>query len=200
MKKRFFPFAIAAFSLLTWSCNDNSSTATSDDSVNNMNTTPDTVNAMNNTAATNMNTTPFNSQDSAFVMEAATGGMMEVELGNLAQQNAASQRVKDFGSMMVADHGKANNELKSMVNGRVMIPDSLPAKMKKEMDQLRKLNGKAFDRSYMSLMTEDHKKDIDKFQKQSQSGTDAQLKSWAGATLPVLQKHYDSVQAIRKGL
>lgn len=198
MKKRFFPFAIAAFSLLTWSCNDNSSTTTAEDSTSNLNASPDSMNNTNATA--NMNTTPFNSEDSAFVMEAATGGMMEVELGNLAQQNAASQRVKDFGSMMVADHGKANNELKSMINGRVMIPDSLPAKMKKEMDQLRKLNGKAFDRSYMSLMTEDHKKDIDKFQKQSQSGTDAQLKSWAGATLPVLQKHYDSVQAIRKGL
>jgi putative membrane protein len=198
MKKRFFPFAIAAFSLLTWSCNDNSSTTTAEDSTSNMNASPDSMNNTNATA--NMNTTPFNSEDSAFVMEAATGGIMDVELGNLAQQYAASQRVKDFGSMMVADHGKANNELKSMVNGRVMIPDSLPAKMKKEMDQLRKLNGKAFDRSYMSLMTEDHKKDIDKFQKQSQSGTDAQLKSWAGATLPVLQKHYDSVQAISKGL
>ncbi len=195
MKKRFFSLAIVALGFFTWSCNDNSSTTTSDDSTT-MNM-PETTNTMNTTP---VNTTPFSSGDSAFVMEAAMGGMMEVEAGTLAQQNAANQRVKDFGSMMVADHGKANNELKTMVSGRIMIPDSLPAKMKKQLDQLRKLNGKAFDRSYMSMMTEDHKKDIDKFQKQSQSATDAQLKSWAGATLPVLQKHYDSVQAIRKGL
>ena len=198
MKKMFFASAILLVSFGTWSCNDDSDTnSTSNDSVNNMNTAGDTTNTLGNTPA--VNTTPLNREDSLFVMDAAIGGLMEVEAGNIAQQNASSQRVKDFGAMMVADHGRANSELKSLVGTRVMLPDSLPAVKRKHIDQMRKMTGKAFDNHYLNMMVDDHKKDIDKFKKQSQSGGDAQLKNWATSTLPTLQKHYDSVQAIKNG-
>lgn len=42
-----------------------------------------------------------------FVTKAVQGGMAEVELGNLAQQNAANEQVKEFGRRMVKDHTKA---------------------------------------------------------------------------------------------
>lgn len=194
MKKTAFAFAITALACCTWSCNDNS---TAD---NNADTTTNTGGDTTNTMDTNANTAPLTGDDSTFVMEAAIGGMMEVESGNLAQQNAMNQRVKDFGSMMVTDHSKANSELKSLVGGRLMIPETLPEDLRKHMDEMRKMTGKAFDNHYVKMMEDDHKKTIDKFQKQSQSGNDAQLKSWAAAQLPVLQKHRDSVEAIRKAL
>jgi predicted outer membrane protein len=37
-------------------------------------------------------------QDMDFMKEAAAGGLAEVEFGKLAQQNAASQEVKQFGA------------------------------------------------------------------------------------------------------
>src|SRR4051812_40618717 len=49
-----------------------------------------------------------------FANKAAAGGMMEVEAGKLALQNGMSQRVKNFGGMMVTDHSLANEELKSL--------------------------------------------------------------------------------------
>lgn len=125
---------------------------------------------------------------------------MEVQAGQLAQQKAMNQRVKDFGAMMVADHSKANDELKSFASGRgLMLPDSLPADKKKHLDAMNKLNGKAFDQHYVNMMVDDHKKDVDEFKKQAASAEDGQLKTWAGNTLPVLQKHLDSIQAIKKG-
>src|SRR5215208_3996462 len=52
--------------------------------------------------------------DKTFVMEAAKGGMAEVELGRLATEKAANADVKQFGQRMVDDHSKANEQLKSL--------------------------------------------------------------------------------------
>src|SRR5262245_6133309 len=49
--------------------------------------------------------------DREFALEAARGGMMEVKLGKLATERAASDGVKKFGERMVKDHSKANKEL-----------------------------------------------------------------------------------------
>jgi putative membrane protein len=56
--------------------------------------------------------------DMNFMKEAATGGMAEVELGKLAQQNAQSNEVKQFGARMVEDHGNANNELTKLAGNK----------------------------------------------------------------------------------
>src|SRR5438270_13452559 len=49
--------------------------------------------------------------DKAFMMNAAKGGMMEVEWGKLAAQNGQNADVKKFGNRMATDRSKANSEL-----------------------------------------------------------------------------------------
>ena len=197
-----------------WSCSNNTSSGSSTDSTTTTTstTTVDTMHAKTdtsmhaNTPATSnanmnntMNNTPLSKPDSMFVTEAALGSMMEVEAGNLAQQNASSQRVKDYGAMMVRDHGQANNELKSLVSSHgIMLPDSLPTAQRKHIESMRKMTGKAFDSHYVSMMKDDHRKDIAKFEKEANSGKDADIKNWASKTLPTLKMHRDSIEAISK--
>src|SRR6266550_654176 len=65
-------------------------------------------------------------KDMEFMKNAAIGGMAEVELGKLAQQNGHSQQVKDFGSRMVQDHSQAGDQLKSIAQQKgVQLPDQL---------------------------------------------------------------------------
>jgi putative membrane protein len=203
MKKKFLSFAICLSAAFIWSCNnstsdtatsgDTTSTASSGDTAGNMAT-----NTPNNST---VSSTPLSKDDSNFVMEAAKGGMMEVQAGQLAQQNAQSQRVKDFGGMMVTDHTKANDELRSYASGHgITLPDSLPSSEMKHMNAMKSMKGNAFDKHYVSMMVEDHQKDVAKFKKASQNCNDAQLKTWASNTLPTLQKHLDSIQAIKKGM
>jgi putative membrane protein len=194
MKKNFFFFSGSVMAIIICSCNN-----TSNDGGNVADgPKPDSV---NNTNTATMSATPLTKDDSTFIMEAAIGGMMEVESGNLAQQNAANARVKNFGSMMITDHSKANDELKNFASSRGMtLPAALPDDLKNHLEEMRKMKGRSFDSHYINMMAEDHQKTIDKFEKQSNSGGDAQLKSWAISTLPVLKKHLDSVQAIKKGM
>ena len=52
---------------------------------------------------------------------------MEVQTGQIAQQQGNNQRVKDFGTMMVTDHSKANDEMKTYASGHgSTLPDALP--------------------------------------------------------------------------
>lgn len=180
-----------------------SATTTSDTNMGTNSTNTDTSsstsdNSMNNTPAV-ANKGPLAAQDSTFVMKAAMGGMMEVESSNVALQNAENERVKAFATMMVADHTKANNELKNLAAQHgITLPTALPPDKQKHIDDMRKMQGKAFDKHYVSMMLNDHRKDISEFDKQSKSGADADLKAWAGQTLPTLQMHRDSVVALSK--
>jgi putative membrane protein len=134
--------------------------------------------------------------DQHFMMKAAQGGMAEVELGNLALQNASSQAVKDFGQKMVDDHSKANNELKDLAARKdVTLPGAIDARDQATKDRLSQLHGAAFDRAYMRDMVMDHKKDIADFQKEANSGMDPDVKNWASTTLPTLQHHLQMAQS-----
>jgi putative membrane protein len=135
--------------------------------------------------------------DKQFMMKAAEGGMDEVQLGQLATQNAKSDEVKQFGQRMVDDHTKANDQLKQLAEQKgVTLPTELSAKDKSEKEHLAKLQGEQFDRAYMQHMVQDHKKDVAEFKKESTSANDPQLKDWASQTLPTLESHLKQAEQV----
>ena len=121
--------------------------------------------------------------DKTFVQKAGIGGMFEVESGKVAQQNADSQDVKDFGAKMVEDHGKAAAELKSICDAKgVALPSALDSTHQDMLDALKTKTGKSFDKLYLSDMTKAHNGDDKLFMKEASSGTDADLKAFADKT------------------
>src|SRR2546430_14204883 len=75
--------------------------------------------------------------DARFAVEASDGGMLEVKLGELAQNNAAAEDVKFFGKSMREDHTKANNELGDIAKAKtIALPDKLSVKSQKTYDDL----------------------------------------------------------------
>lgn len=131
-----------------------------------------------------------------FLMEAAEGGLMEVELGKIAVAKAASADVKKFGQRMVDDHGKANQQLKALASKKNVTLPTAPAKHKAEIDRLSKLSGEEFDRAYMDLMVRDHGKDVKAFHQQAASAADPDVKKFAADTLPVLTEHSKEAERI----
>lgn len=135
-----------------------------------------------------------------FVKDAAIGGMAEVELGKLAKDKGASDTVKTFGQKMVDDHSKVNDELKAMAKKKnIDLPTSLDAKHQAVVDRLSKLSGAEFDKAYSSEMLKDHQLDVKEFQKQANSSTDADVKSFASKNLPTLEEHLKMARDMSKG-
>jgi putative membrane protein len=136
--------------------------------------------------------------DKTFVMKAAQGGMTEVQLGLLAADKGTSQDVKDFGAKMVTDHGKANDELKSIASSKgITLPDKLDAKHQAMVDKMKGLSGTAFDKAYVDAMVVAHKKDDSLFMKEASSGQDADIKAFAAKTDETVKMHLSMIQAIQ---
>jgi putative membrane protein len=127
-------------------------------------------------------------KDKSFMKEAAQGGMSEVEMGKMAQQKGKSADVKKFGSTMVADHGKANNEL-------MAIAKKKGVDLSKEKAKMMKLNDANFDKEYVDAMVKDHEKDLSAFQAEAKNGSDAEVKAFASKTSAVIKKHLDMAKA-----
>ena len=135
-------------------------------------------------------------RDVKFLQEAAAGGMAEVELGRLATQKAMRDEVKQFGTRMVDDHTKANDDLKAVASANgVTLPAGTDKKVQKEMARLEKLSGGDFDRAYMSGQVKDHRKAVHEFREHAKSKKENDAKAFAARTLPTLVSHLDAAIA-----
>lgn len=139
--------------------------------------------------------------DAAFVNDAAQGGMMEVQLGQLAQRNALSQQVKEFGAMMVKDHSKANAELKKIAESKhVGVPPTIGKPMQDKVDSLALLSSAGFDLKFMQVMVDSHKKTVADFEKATTTLKDPDLKAFAVNTLPTLKMHLTKAEQLNTEL
>jgi putative membrane protein len=136
--------------------------------------------------------------DAKFAVKAVSGGMAEVELGKLATVKGRSKAVKDFGAMMIADHSKANMELKELAKQKKnVLPDSAG---KEEADLKVKLSQKSnteFDKAYVDAMVEDHKKDIAAFENARVTVKYPEMKALIETALPMLKIHLTAIEKIQ---
>jgi putative membrane protein len=101
-------------------------------------------------------------------------------MGKLAEQNGQSDDVKSFGKRMVADHSKANDELKSIAQQKgVKLPSKEPTEKWSS------------DKAYMNMMVNDHEKDLAEFQAEAKDGSDPDVKNFADKTAKVVQEPLD---------
>ena len=121
-----------------------------------------------------------NVKDKMFMKKAAKGGMMEVAMGKLADEKGQSEDVKSFGKRMVADHSKANDELKKIAAQKnAKLPTKEPTV------------SWSSDKAYMDAMVKDHEKDLAEFQEEAKSGSDPDVKKFADDTAKMVQEHLD---------
>lgn len=139
----------------------------------------------------------LSAQDRSFVHDAAQGGLAEVQEGKLAQQKASSADVKQFANTMVTDHTKANDELKRIAQEKGVTAPARTSEQEATAEaNLRKESGTQFDRDYIKQQIGDHQKTIALFEKQVNSGSDPDLKSFAQETLPILRRHLEMAQGL----
>ena len=141
------------------------------------------------------------SPDRQFVIDAAIGGMAQVELVKLAAAKSANPGVRAFGQQMVADHTRANDELKRIAAlNNVPWPSGVSSADQSTLDRLSSLSGTAFDRAYVEEVARGHQMLIAAFRREADGGTDAAVKAWAVKMIPMLENHLAMIEDLRKSV
>lgn len=137
--------------------------------------------------------------DQQFVDFAGQTDMMEANLGQLAENQASAQAVKDYAQMLVTDHTNDYTQL-GLVAGKanLIVPKGLDAAHDKMIAPFDKLKGAAFDHRYIQEMITGHTKAIAVYTKEAADAQSADLKAYASETLPTLQKHLDGAKDLAK--
>ena len=139
--------------------------------------------------------------DQQFVDLAAQTDMVEANLGQLAQNAASSQSVKQYAQMLVTDHTADYSKLQGLASqANVTVPSAIDAAHNKMMvTPFQKLKGKQFDTRYIHDMVAGHTKAIAVYKKEAENATSPDIKSYAQDTIPTLQKHLDDAKAVQRG-
>jgi putative membrane protein len=140
-----------------------------------------------------------NISDQAFVDLAAQTDMTEAHLGQMAQETASSQQIKDYASMLVTDHTADYKKLSAVATkAGLTVPKGLNPQHDKMIAPFEKLKGKAFDARYVKDMVMGHETAIAAYEKESRDGQNPDLKTYATEALPILHKHEDAAKDLRK--
>jgi putative membrane protein len=131
-----------------------------------------------------------NAAEKLFVLNAAQGNLKEEQLGQMVQQKAQNQQVKDLAKQITQDHQQLQQQLQQAAQALgVQLPQSLPEAEQQKIQILASLPADQLDKQFTITAEADHARDITEYQAVAQTAQDQQVKQYAQQALPILQKH-----------
>ena len=138
--------------------------------------------------------------DQDFIEAAAQTDMLEVHLGQMAQDQAGEQKVKDYAQMLVTDHTNDYTQVTALAAKLgATVPKGIDAAGNRMIAPFEKTKGKVFDKHYVHDMIAGHEKAIAAYKKEDAKTQNADIKTYIEATLPTLEKHLHDAQDLEKG-
>jgi putative membrane protein len=143
----------------------------------------------------------INKKDTEYLQKTAQGTMAEVKMGEMAQKQAADERVKQFGKRMVDDHGKDLQNLRQLADQKhLTLPEAPSRKQRKEIDKLAKLSGADFDKEYVKYEVKDHKDDVEENGKTMKRAADPDVRNFASAEYQTVLAHQKEIDGLHTRL
>jgi putative membrane protein len=135
--------------------------------------------------------------DKDFVKNAAELSATEVHLGQLAQNKASSDAVKELGKKMVEANTQNGQQLKQAAAAlKIQVSDDPPRKAKKAEDKLAKLSGGDFDHTYAKMAADEQKQAVKQFEREAKSGKVPEMKDFAAKKLPAEQERQKQAEEL----
>lgn len=129
-------------------------------------------------------------QDQNFINTAYQSNETELRLGQIAQDKATNEDVKNFAKHMVKDHTDVEHGMRALISEvRGALPPTVDKDHTRMADEIAAKNGADFDRAYMDAMVKDHEEAVDLFEKEANAEVKTTTTEWAAKVLPTLKDH-----------
>src|SRR4051812_31315870 len=130
--------------------------------------------------------------------------MVGISAGEIAQKNAGTQAVRDFGTTLVDTHTTGDQQLlayakKAGIDPNRMKNEPPPQELAyylKSVDQMRTLHGAQFDQVFTATVRDAYKETIKQIQTALPVISDSRLKALLDQRLPILQKNYQTAAVL----
>ena len=135
--------------------------------------------------------------DQQFVTQVAGANLLEVRMGQAAQQKGENLAVKQFAQQMIIDHTNMQKQWMAVAK-KLNIPfkaDLLPQQVQ-QAEQLKNLSKADFDKAYMSLMVQNHSDNVSTFTRERSASHSADVRQLIESSLPGLQQHLTQAQQV----
>jgi putative membrane protein len=137
--------------------------------------------------------------DAAFLAMAAEADMTMANIGQMAENRAASTKVKDFASKLVRDHTRDYQQLTALA---AKIGDTVPKGIDKQNErtiaEVNRHQGKSFDRVFLSRQSLEHERLISAFKQEAEHGSNPDIKAYANEALATIEGHLHDAQDLIK--
>lgn len=135
--------------------------------------------------------------DQEFVTRTLSNSSAEAQMSQLATQKSQSPDVKEYGRKMIQIHSQLAQQLQPVAHMLGVKADPKPSKKdKKQIEQLKTLNGSAFDHAYIQAMAKDQKHDVKSFKDEATAAQNPSVKKAAQMDEPVLSQHLQVLEQL----
>jgi putative membrane protein len=143
----------------------------------------------------------LNDTDRKFLDNAVSGNITEQNIGRLVLQRSQNKDVKDYAQMLVDDHTKNLRKVVDLMNQKG-LPQAkgLPEVKREALGKLDGLSGLALDQEFVTMMVQEHEKDIAEYRQAMNATQDEDVKYYVMHTLPMLQEHLQKAQQLQEKL
>lgn len=134
-----------------------------------------------------------------YMATAGSSDQFEIQSGQLAQQMSQNPAVRNFGSMLIADHTRSTQMVVAAAQSARIAPPP-PALMPQHqamLDQLRAAgSGPNFDQTFKQIQIQAHSDGLALHQGYATSGDVPALRTVAGQIAPIVQMHLNQAQML----
>ena len=130
---------------------------------------------------------------------AAQADMTIAHIGQMAENRAATDKVKNFAKTVVQDHTNDYWELTGVAaKAGDQIPKAINGQNARVIAALERSKGKAFDRDFLNRQSAEHERLISAFKLEAEHGSNPVIKDYARKALPTIERHLHDAQDLLK--
>jgi putative membrane protein len=137
--------------------------------------------------------------DAEFIRDVGADNTMQIELAQLARDRAKNSAVRNFAERELEEHQRLQRQWINMAtNNGFPLKSGMGSSHREKVEQLRKANGNNVDRTYMTLMVQQHQDEVSYWQKEGRDSRSPQVRRLVNEGLPTMEQHLSEAKRIAR--